>query len=286
MKAKEITSSFLKQVYPKRKAWDRKGNYGKVLVIGGSKLYHGSPTFNALAAYRAGVDLVFVASVERAANLIASFSPDLIVYPLKGDYFSISHIDEIFETFPNFDALVIGGGMTRRKEVIEFIQEFLKRIKVPSVIDADAIYAISENLDLIKRKPFVITSHSYEFFVLTKQKVTENLEERISLVKEFALKYQTTILLKGYIDVISDGNEVFINKTGNPYMTVGGTGDTLAGIVGTFLARKISPLISACAGAWLNGKAGEYASEKLKESFLASDLIREIPRVIKENLNY
>jgi len=149
------------------------------------------------------------------------------------------------------------------------------------VIDADAIHVIVEKPGIVAGKPFVITPHSYEFMELTGKEIRElPQEEKIKLVQEEAARLQTTILFKANIDIISDGKEVILNRTGTPYMTIGGTGDSLAGIVGALLARGISPLEAAAAGAYINGKAGELASKKFKDSLIATDLLDEIPHVI------
>jgi len=266
-------------IFKKRKTSSHKGDFGHLLVIGGSKLYHGSIAFNALAAYKTGVDLVTILAPERAANIVASFSPDLITYPLKGDFIKKSHLKTIFKFSEGKDAVVIGGGAERRKETLYAINEFLKKIEIPCVIDADAIHAVSKNKNVLKEN-FVITPHSYEFFVLSRVDVKKmNIKEKINVVKKVAKSLKCTVLLKGYIDIISDGRRIGINKTGNPYMTKGGTGDTLAGICGSLLAQGIEPFYSACAAAYINGKAGDIAAKDLKHSLTASDLLDYIPKV-------
>ena len=275
-----VTKSILKKIYKPREKWSHKGDFGSLLVIGGSKRYSGSPTFNALAAYRAGVDLVTIAAPRRAADIIASFSPDLITYPLEGDYLNETHLDDIFMLAQNSDAVVIGGGLERNRETLVTVRKILKGLTLPCVIDADAIHAIAEEKNLLE-KNFVITPHAHEFFVLTGKKVENNLKKRIKVVKDAASRLNCTIALKGYVDVISDGKRVAINKTGSPFMSVGGTGDTLAGICGALLARKIEPFEAACAACFINGRAGELASKKFREGLIASDLLKEIPNVIK-----
>ena len=277
---KTVTHRILKKIYKPRDKWVHKGNFGSLLVIGGSKRYSGSPVFNALAAYRAGVDLVTVAAPRRAADIIASFSPDLITYPLEGDYLNETHLDDIFMLAQNSDAVVIGGGLERNRETLVTIRKILKGLTLPCVIDADTIHAIAEEKNLLE-KNFVITPHAHEFFVLTGKKVENNLKKRIKVVKDAASRLNCTIALKGYVDVISDGKRVAINKTGSPFMSVGGTGDTLAGICGALLARKIEPFEAACAACFINGRAGELASKKFREGLIASDLLKEIPNVIK-----
>lgn len=281
MRIFEVKSTILKKVYKKRNKWCHKYDFGHLLVIGGSKHYSGSPAFNALAALRAGVDLVTIVAPERAANVIASFSPDLIAYPLKGDYLSKKHLKELFEFSKNKDAVVIGGGLIRRKEVLEAVVRYLEKIELPAVIDADAIHAVAREKKVLKGRKFILTPHSREFEVLTGIKLTSNVDQRIKAVKEAAHRLKATILLKGHVDIISDGRRVALNRSGSVYMTKGGMGDTLAGICGALLARKIDCFTSACAAAYINGKAGELAARKYGEGMMASDLIKEIPRVIK-----
>lgn len=278
-----IQKSILKKIYKKRKPSAYKGNFGRLLIIGGSKKYSGSPAFNALAAIaslKTGVDIVEVAAPERAANIIATFSPDMITYPLKGDYLTKKHLKELLNLTKDKKAIIIGGGLERRRKTLSTINHFLKRISPPCVIDADAIYAVAKNKKLIKNN-FVITPHAYEFYILTGKKVLNiPLNQKIKIIKDSASKLNTTILLKGNPDIISDGKKLAINKTGNPYLTKGGTGDTLAGIVGSLLAQGNNPFDSACAAAYINGKAGDLAAKTKKQSLLATDLLKEIPKVI------
>ena len=178
-------------------------------------------------------------------------------------------------------AVVIGGGMGRSKEVQETILEYLEQVSVPVVIDADAIHAVGKKPEIAVGKPFLFTPHTYEFFVLTGKEVYKlPEEEKIKAVQEEAARLQTTILLKGPIDIISDGKEVALNKAGSPYMTTGGCGDTLAGICGALMARGIDPFTAAQAAAYINGKAGEIVAQRLKEGLLATELIEAIPEVL------
>ncbi|MFB6088395.1 MAG: NAD(P)H-hydrate dehydratase, partial [Candidatus Aenigmatarchaeota archaeon] len=130
----------------------------------------------------------------------------------------------------------------------------------------------------IEEKPFVITPHSFEYYVLTGEKYDKNNK---GMVEEFAFDLGTTILLKSRQDVISDGNSISINRTGSKYMTAGGTGDTLAGIVGSLLAQGVEPYKAAQAGAYINGKAGKLVADEKKQGMIATDLVEKIPEVIK-----
>lgn len=277
----EIEKSILKKVYPERKPWSHKYDFGSLLVIGGSKKYSGSPAFAALAAYRSGVDVVTIAAPRRAADIVATFSPDMITYPLKGDWLSPEHLKELLELADQVSAVAIGGGLERKKETFKTVNQFLERLEIPVVIDADAIHAVAEKKSVMDGKPVVITPHAREFYVLTGIEVKDEVNDRIKKVKEAASELGTTILLKGHVDVISDNKNIALNRTGSPKMTVGGTGDTLTGIVGALLARGVDCFDAACAAAYINGLAGGLAVKKMGESMMASDLLGEIPKVLR-----
>jgi len=285
----EVTKEILKNIYKPRPMVGKKYEYGLLLVIGGSEFYSGSPALSGLAAFRAGVDMVRIIAPERAANIIASFTPDLAAYPLKGDWLTKKHLAILLEMTEaakiishGKTAVVIGGGLGRSKETQEVILEYLSQISVPCVIDADAIHAVGKKPSVISGKNCLFTPHLYEFFVLTKKEVDDlSDDERIKIVQEQSQRLQTTILLKSGTDIISDGKEVALNKTGSSFMTVGGTGDTLAGIAGAILARGISPFEASQAAAYINGIAGEIASQKFGESLMATDLIASIPEALK-----
>jgi len=285
----EVTKTILKNIYKKRPSDVRKYDYGLLLVIGGSEFYSGSPALSALAAFKSGVDMVRIIAPKRAADIIASFTPDLAAYPLEGDWLKKDHLATLLTLTESAKAVsrgkaavVIGGGMGRSEETQEAILEYLSQVSLPVVIDADAIHALGGNPEIIKGKPFLVTPHTYEFFVLTKKEIYQlPEEEKIKMVFQEAARLQTTILLKGPIDIISNGKEVALNKTGSPYLTAGGCGDTLAGICGALMARGVDPFTTGQAGAYINGLAGELAAKKLGEGMMAMDLIEAIPEVIK-----
>ena len=284
----EVTKDILKKIYKPRPKDSKKYDFGLLIVIGGSDFYSGSPALSAMAAFKSGVDMVRIIAPKRAADIIASFSPNLAVYPLDGKWLESKHLATLISMTESAkavahgnSAVVIGGGVGRSKETQKVILEYLKQVQVPVVIDADAIHAVGGKQEIISGKNFLITPHTYEFFVLTGKEVYKlPEEEKIKLVYQEAARLQTTILLKGAIDIISDGKEVALNRTGTPYMTVGGTGDTLAGIAGALLARGLSPFEAVQAAAYINGLAGELAGKKLGESLTATDLIDEISNVL------
>ena len=271
----------LKKFYPQRDPWSHKGNFGYVLIVAGSRIYSGSPVLNALGALRAGADLTMIVSCLRAADIAASFAPDLITRPLDKDL-EMKHVGKIVSLAKKFDSLVIGGGLARNEKTYKAIKEIIKAIDLPMVIDAEAIRAAAEEPKILENKNAILTPHAEEFKSLTGEEVMPEIEDRKEKVKKWAGKLKTTILLKGHIDVISDAKEIILNETGSPLMTKGGTGDILAGICASFLAKKFPPLEAAQAAAFINGKAGEMAAEKYAEGLLASNLLEFIPEVIKK----
>lgn len=291
-----LDDSILKEVYQPRSENARKYDYGYLLVIGGSQLYTGSPALSAMAAMRAGVDLTLVIAPERAADIIASFSPNLITYSLECHDLGEKHLPTLFTLTESAKrisgekaAVVIGGGIGRDQETQKLVNDYLAKIDLPAVIDADALYAVSRRYDPIPRadifqnKNFLLTPHAYEFFILSGVDVSNlTLEEKSEAVKNFAKKENVTVLLKGNTDIISDGKEVFLNKTGCPEMAVGGTGDVLAGICGCFLAQNIKPVLAASAAAYLNGRAGEKAKEYFGVGLTATDVIDCITKIIQK----
>ncbi len=266
-----LTRSHIRKLIPRRESWSHKGDFGKLLVIGGSRRYTGAPALAAIAAYRSGCDLVVVAAPQRAADIIASFSPDMITEPLKGDSLSPSHINSLLELSTSFDAVLIGNGLGKRPETLNAISKFLSKTTNPCVIDADAIDAV-----LIKKavpKHSIITPHSHEFSQLSGEEPGTSMERRKSETLRLSSEIGTTILLKGHADVISDGVRLAVNRTGNPFMTKGGTGDILAGTCASFLSAGLPPFEAACAASYITGMAGDLAAKRFGPSLLASDVL-------------
>jgi len=272
-----INKNKLMKIIPKRNPNSRKGQNGKVLVIGGSKEYFGSPALVGLASLRSGSDLCYLLVPRFIAPVIAGYSPDLIVWSYPGDYLN----NKIFSILPEIekkvDCLVIGNGLTKKPIIKHLIREIISSWQKPVIIDADAIMP-----DLkFKSKEVIFTPHVVEFERLCGCKPSNNISVRAKQVEHFAGLMEATILLKGVIDVVSDGTNTFTNNTGNAGMTVGGTGDTLAGICATFLSQGLKPVEAAAAAAFVNGAAGDSAFVKFGYSLIASDLINELPFVLK-----
>jgi NAD(P)H-hydrate epimerase len=272
--------------YPRPAKKSHKGENGVVLVIGGGP-YIGAPALSGLAALRTGVDLVYIATPQRSWESIAAFSPNFIVKDLTHDMLTKEDIPQIEELLSKCTGVILGPGLGAASETEEAIVPLVRRIiaeKKPLVLDADAIKPIAENLHLIKNSTTVVTPHVGEFKKLTGITLSQELDTRISTVKEWAKKIGITIFLKGYIDVLSNGIEVKQNKVHNEAMTVGGTGDVLAGIIGALLSKGVRPFEAVRVAAFLNGGAGNEAFQKKSYGLLATDIIDEIPNVLKKYL--
>jgi len=272
--------------YPKPKKESHKGDNGKVLVIGGGP-YIGAPAMTALAALRTGSDLAYVATPKRAEKAISTFSPNLIVKDLNSEILTSEDIPIIKELLSCSNAVVIGPGLGTSKEtelaVIQIVKIFIEQNK-PLVIDADAIKPVGDQLEIIKNSNTVITPHSGEFKKLTGSDIPQTIDDRIKITQTWAEKLGIAIFLKGYVDILSEGERTKINEIHNEAMTVGGTGDVLAGIIGALLSKGVKPFNAIRIAAFLNGEAGNEGFKKKSYGLLATDIIEEIPGILKRYL--
>jgi len=259
-----------------------KGDFGRLLVIGGSEIFSGAPVLVASAAYRTGVDLVHIAAPAKTSYAISSMSSDLITIKLEGDHLNTRNVAALEPFLEKSTAVAMGSGLGLHKDTREFVKEMVKQIEakqVPLLLDADGLKAFAEFKHRVK-SPVVLTPHLGEYKILTGHEAPSDLEGRSTDVRKTAEELGAVVLLKGHTDVISDGKRVKFNFTGNPGMTVGGTGDVLSGIVAAFLAQSSDPFEAAVAGAFINGAAGDFAASVKGLHIVATDLLEWIPCVI------
>lgn len=271
-----------------RESDSHKGMWGSLLVIGGSETYSGAPTLTSLAAYRMGLDLVYTAVPETAAVAVASTSPSMITIKLKGDRLTPQNIKQIEKPLEKVSAVAIGPGLGVAPETVEAVGKLFEMVNkrgIPMVIDADGLKAYAENPVKLK-VPTVFTPHSREFVLLTGKIAKGTHLEKGKIVEKEAKRLGSVILLKGNVDIISDEKYTRYNWTGNPGMTVGGTGDVLTGIVGAYLAQESDPFYAAGAAAFINGKAGDLVTEKKGYHLLPEDLLEKIPYVVEDCLSH
>ncbi len=263
-----------------------KGDFGQVLVIGGSETYSGAPALTGMGAYSVGVDIVYIAAPETAASIIAGFSPSLITVKLKGSKLSPRNVDDILPFLDKVDVVAIGPGLGLHEDTVTAVSRVIEETEkrsLPVLLDADALKGFARERRKLGTEA-LFTPHGGEFKILTGKKVSGSYEERGEIVRKEASRLRSTILLKGQVDVVSDGAHVRYNLTGNPGMTVGGTGDVLSGVATGFIAMGASPFQAAVAGAFVNGAAGDVAYEEKGYHLEPLDLIRTIPTVIEDSL--
>ncbi len=270
----------LSTFYPRRSFTARKGDYGRVIIAGGSRQYSGCLVFNALAALRAGADLAIIVAPERPANIVAGYSPDLITIPCSTRFPSP---DDVMEALGPADSLVIGCGVERTPAAHRAIVSIIRKCSKPIVADAEALHAIAPNPSVVHGKKIVLTPNIGEYKTLTGKQWPNTTLDRRKAVKSLAGHYGCTVIVKGALDFISDGERVEIDRAGSRYMTKGGHGDLLAGVIGAHLARGRAGFRATRVGAWIVGRAGELAAKKYGESLLASDVLSFIPSVISSH---
>jgi ADP-dependent NAD(P)H-hydrate dehydratase / NAD(P)H-hydrate epimerase len=275
-----------------------KGNNGNVLIVGGGP-FTGAPALAATAALRTGSDLVFLAVPSRVHPIIASMSKDLIVHPLPSpDHLTPRDIPAILSHAMRAHVVLIGPGLGKHPETVRAIQELVKQLNKPMVIDADAIYSLKdvrfknnviftphqaefresmEDSNLMPYEPNTSLHHNRLFHELSQEEA-----KRTKMAMSYALTHGAILVQKGHQDLITDGRRFKFNNTGNPGMTVGGTGDVLSGIIASLYARGLERFNAGALGAYLCGRAGDLAFKDRWYSLLASDIIERIPDVFIE----
>jgi NAD(P)H-hydrate epimerase len=260
-----------------RPAESHKGDFGEVLVVGGGP-YTGAPALAAQAALRAGADLVRVACPDSVAREIQGFSENLILRPYGGEHLAPAHVPEVTSLAAEHDVLVLGPGLGNHEETLAAVGDLLEAYDGTAVVDADAL-SVVPNVET--EATLICTPHRGEFRRMGGE-ADDDWRRRADSVAGFAADLGDVLLVKGPYDVISDGETTRVNRTGNPGMTVGGTGDVLAGATGA-LACVLSPLQAAAVGAYANGRAGDAAVEDAGHGLLATDLIDRLPAALWED---
>jgi ADP-dependent NAD(P)H-hydrate dehydratase / NAD(P)H-hydrate epimerase len=269
----------------KRKNDSHKGEFGKLLIIGGSKNYSGAPAYAAMTAINFGCDLVITYTPSVVGDVIRSYSPNMIVRTCKGDWLNIKAFEEISWLIDWSDSILIGPGMGQEEETEELFVEVLQKLKTNQknlVLDADALKLVKNHLDLIKGKDVILTPHAGELKIIKDFELYnfDEIEKRGNSIHNFAGEINSILLLKGPYDYISDGKSLKINKTGCPEMSIGGTGDVLAGLCASFLTTGNLAFKSACSAAFLNGYLGQYCLENVGTRFTTMDMIHNLNKCI------
>jgi len=277
----KLQSTLVKKFIPARKPDSRKGQNGKVLVVGGSYIYHGAPALSSLSALRSGVDLVYTAVPKIIASSVRAISANLIVIPLVDSKLTRGAVNKLLGQIPtDLDSATIGMGLAiSDEEALKNLVQSLISQDVRLSLDASAL--VNYVLPFVSEKNIVVTPHAGEFKRMFGVMPPTSIKERAKTVEKFAKEYSLTILLKSSVDVISNGKQTFVNPKNLTAMTVGGTGDVLSGLVAGLLAKNRNPLESAAAASYINGLAGKLVQRKSGLHMVATDLIDTIPTVMK-----
>jgi len=259
-----------------RPAASHKGDFGDVLVIGGGP-YTGAPALTGLGALRAGADLATLAVPAAIAPEVQSFSPDLIVRSLDGDRVGPDHADRLLDLAAARDAVIIGPGLGDAAPTRDAIATFLESFHGLAVIDADALQVVPT---VETESTLVCTPHQAELRAMGGPR-HDDWRSRAEAAAAYAADLGHTVLVKGAYDVITDGPRTRVNRTGNPAMTTGGTGDVLAGAVGALCCR-LDPFHGASTAAFANGTAGDRSVEGNGGGLVASDLLDTLPGALQE----
>jgi len=282
MVRKPLQLSIVKKFIPSRKSKSRKGDNGVVLVVGGSYIYHGAPILSSIAALRCGTDLVYTVVPKINVTATRSISPNLIVIPLVDQKLTRGAVNKLLGALPrNLDSATIGMGLAiQEKNALVNLIKSLLDMDVRLSLDASAL--IPEVLPYLPDKNVVVTPHAGEFKRLFGIAPPDAKQERISFVEKMAKENGITVLLKGSMDIISDGKTTLLNEKRTPAMTVGGTGDVLSGLVAGMLSKNRNPLESAAAATFINGLAGKSVQKKFGLHMTSMDLLEELPYVMKQ----
>jgi len=272
---------------PPRRADSHKGDYGRALLVGGSRGMSGAISLAGKAALRSGAGLATLAVPRTIQDVVAAFESSYMTRGLTDadGRISASAADEVIELSKRMTAVAVGPGLGRSDALTSFVGRLYREIHKPIVIDADGLFAVAEQSDLLEQPggPRIITPHPGEFARLTGEpyKAAQRTEAAARLARRDP-KNKTVVVLKGHRTVVTDGSRMSLNQTGNPGMATGGTGDVLTGIITALLCQGLSPFDAARLGVHIHGLAGDLAAEELGQvSMIASDLLDYLPKAFR-----
>ena len=270
------------KLLPDRATQAHKGDFGKILLLCGSRGFTGAAALAAMGALRSGAGLVYLGVPESIYAIEAVKLTEPVVFPLPDEdgMLSAEAQKNVVAKLSNMDAVLIGPGLGTSEGTASVTQCVLQHHNGPVVLDADGINVIKAHKDILRSRtgPTILTPHAGEFQRFTGTRISN----RIADAEKLASKLGVIVLLKGHNTVITDGTTTYINQTGNPGMAVGGSGDILSGIIVSLLGQGISPLEAAACGAWLHGAAGDICAGEIGQyGMLPSDMLSVLPRLLK-----
>ena len=279
---RRLNHELVLSLLPDRNPWGHKGNFGKLLLLCGSRGYTGAAFFAAMGALRSGAGLVFLGVPESIYGIEAVKLNEPVIFPLPdaGGRLSADAVPEILTRLHQMDAVLVGPGLGQSEGTLAVVRAVLEKAECPVVVDADGINVLSAHRDLLRgrKSPTILTPHDGEFARLG----GVIGEDRMAAAAALAEELGCVVLLKGHETCITDGIDGYINPTGNPGMAVGGSGDVLAGVITALLGAGLPPLEAAACGAWLHGAAGDRCAAELGQyGMLPTDMLSALPRLMK-----
>ncbi len=280
--ATKLTSHIVKKFIPPRAYNSHKGDNGKILILGGSYVYHGAPILTSIAALRCGTDLVYTAVPKINSQATRAASPNLIVIPLADQKLTRGAVRKLLGQIPKgLDSAAIGMGLAvQERNSLALMVKTLVNSDVRLLLDASAL--IPEILPEISDKNCILSPHAGEYRRLFGRNIPDDEESKEREVAKTAAEHKVVIILKGHTDIISDGEKTYKNPTKTPSMTVGGTGDVLSGLAAGMLAKNRNALQAASAAVFVNGLAGAAAQKKFGLHVLATDVCGQIPNAMMQ----
>lgn len=277
-----LDRAMIKENFLVRDKYSYKGDYGRVLIIAGTKGYSGAAYISTQSAVRSGAGLVTLCCHRDIADVLSSKLVEAMTINF-GDTTTLEGDSKLKNHIEKSNAIAIGPGMGNNDTTLQLLKLVIENSECPVVIDADGINVLQTNIELLKYKKnkIVLTPHFGEMSRISGLSIEEIKDNRVEVAKQFALNHDVIVLLKGYNTVITDGKTTVINSTGNSSMASGGMGDCLTGIITSLIGQGYEPMTAACIGAYIHGYCGERLSEKMF-CVNASHIIEEIPCVIKE----
>ncbi len=278
---KYMNESVLRTLLPLRRRDTHKGDYGKILLLCGSRGFTGAAALAAMGALRTGAGLVYLAVPESiyAIEAVKLTEPVVLPLPDREGKLCADSIPQIAALLPKMDAVLFGSGSGLGEGTEAVLLFLLKHCECPLILDADGITLAAKHKDILRDRthPTILTPHDGEFARLLPQDMPR-LQQTMALAKDLGV----ILLRKGHRTLITDGEGCWENHTGNPGMATGGSGDVLSGIILSLLGQGVPPLEAAAGGAWLHGAAGDRAAQRLGEyGMLPSDLVEELPQLLK-----
>ncbi|MHC4937532.1 MAG: NAD(P)H-hydrate dehydratase [Planctomycetota bacterium] len=260
-----------------------KGDRGRVLLVAGSQSMSGAARLAGWGALRGGAGLVTIATPDIAQPIVAADLPCAMSLPLpsRKGALTATGAAAALEKAKGMDAVGVGPGLTT--SVAPFLRKFLKRLTQPVVLDADALSLLAKHDDLVPPGPRILTPHPGEASRLLGREVPGDAKGRVAAAEELADKWHAVVVLKGAASIVTDADRVFVNRSGNPGMACGGSGDVLTGLITARLAWGMDPLSAAIQAVWLHGRAGDLAVASVGQAgMIASDIVANLPGALSE----